>query len=340
MTDFYASAPDEQVVRLQALAHAALTHWGFGPCELKLIKFRENAVFAVSARGGERYALRVHRPGYHTDAELRSELQWMLALQASGFDVPQIVPARNGSSFLSLRHTGVPEARQVDIFKWIEGAQLGSVGEEAAADAVALASIFLTIGKLAARLHNQASSWTLPADFTRHAWDAEGLVGERPLWGRFWELAALSADERALVVRVRDRLRNDLADLDRSSAVYGLIHADFAPENLLVDGDRIRLLDFDDAGFGWHLFEIATSLYFHTGQPHYTAIRDATVAGYRAVRTLSNQQLTLLPMFLAARGTTYLGWVHTRQETDTARELTPMLIEVFCNAARDYLGGD
>jgi hypothetical protein len=42
-------------------------------------------------------------------------------------------------------------------------------------------------------------------------------------------------------------------------------------------------------------------------------------------------------MFLAARGTTYLGWVHTRQETETARELTPMLVELFCATARDYL---
>ena len=30
----------------------------------------------------------------------------------------------------------------------------------------------------------------------------------------------------------------------------------------MVQGDRIKLIDFDDAGFGWHLFELATALYF------------------------------------------------------------------------------
>ena len=111
-------------------------------------------------------------------------------------------------------------------------------------------------------------------------------MGETPFWGQFWELAGVSSDERTLIVRTRDRLRRDLAALDRSPAVYGLIHADFAPENLLVDGEHIRLLDFDDAGYGWHLFELATSLYFHLGQPYYPAIREATVAGYREERAL------------------------------------------------------
>jgi Ser/Thr protein kinase RdoA (MazF antagonist) len=101
----------------------------------------------------------------------------------------------------------------------------------------------------------------------------------------------------------------------------------------------VRLLDFDDAGFGWHLFEIATTLYFHVGQPSYPVVRDATIEGYRSERPLPAGQLELLPMFLAARGFTYLGWVHTRAETETARELTPMLIELACAVAADYLGG-
>ncbi len=337
MTDFYTLTSAAQVGHLRELAQAALTRWDFGSCELTLIKFRENAVFAVATGDGRRYALRVHRAGYHSDAELRSELQWMCALQAGGFHVPEIVPDRSGNLFVTIRHAGVPEARHVDLFKWISGTQLGSVAGEISADTATLARAFHTVGTLAARLHNQAAAWPLPPGFTRHAWDEEGLVGEQPIWGRFWELAALSPTERALVVRARDQLRRDLGALDRSPDVYSLIHADFAPENLLVDGDKVRLLDFDDAGFGWHLFEIATSLYFHIGQPYYATIRAATIAGYRAERRLPDAQLVLLPMFLAARGFTYLGWVHTRQETETARELTPMLVELACNVARVYL---
>lgn len=337
--DFYDLSPAEQTERLAALGAAALAHWPFGPCTLRPIKVRENAVFEARTTDGTRYALRIHRPNYHSDAELNSELEWMRALQASGFDVPEIVPASSGALFRSQAHPSVPEARQVDVFAWIEGRQLGGVEGALEGDHGALAHTFETVGQLAARLHNQACAWTPPTGFTRHAWDDAGLVGERPFWGRFWELAQLSPAERALLLRTRDRLRVELAALPRTSATYGLIHADFAPENLLVDGDRVRLLDFDDAGWGWHGFELATTLYFHYGQPYYEAIRDATVAGYRRERSLPDAELARLPMFLAARSTTYLGWVHTRSETETARELTPMLVELACTVAGHWLDG-
>lgn len=344
MPDFYQLSPADQSLRLRELGRRALAAWKLDSAGLELIKFRENAVFKVTADTGSRYALRIHRAGYHSDAELRSELEWMRALGASGFDVPVLVPAPGGALFLRVQHEGVAEPRQVDLFEWIAGEQLGNVEQEMAGgsvqDEAALERTFCTVGRLAARLHNHACSWKLPLGFTRHAWDDAGLVGEQPFWGRFWELAALKPAERRLMLAARDRLRTDLAALSRTADCYGLIHADFAPENLLVDGDRIRLLDFDDAGFGWHLFEIATSLYFQSGQPHFERIRDAIIEGYRAERPLAETEVAKLPMFLAARGFTYLGWVHTRHETETARELTPQLIALAAEAARGYLAHD
>ena len=109
------------------------------------------------------------------------------------------------------------------------------------------------------------------------------------------------------------------------------------PENVLVNGESIRVIDFDDAGFGWYLFDIATVLYFIVDDPHYQIAFDALIQGYRTLRPLSDEQLLQLPMFLAARGTTYLGWVHTRHETETARELTPLLIDMACKVAIEYL---
>ena len=106
----------------------------------------------------------------------------------------------------------------------------------------------------------------------------------------------------------------------------------------MVDGSRVRLIDFDDAGYGWHLFEIATTLYFNIGQPYFDRIERATLEGYRTERDLTAADEALLPLFYTARGFTYLGWVHTRSETETARELTPMLVELSCGVSRRYLG--
>ena len=117
-------------------------------------------------------ALRLHRHGYHSDDELRSELQWMQALSGSGVRVPNVIPAKSGDLFIRHSGDGLPGELQIDLFEWIEGEQLGSV-EEGVADPDEVAATYNAIGELAARVHNQATTCELPKGFTRHAWDAD-----------------------------------------------------------------------------------------------------------------------------------------------------------------------
>ncbi len=134
MTDFYQLDNAAQTLAMTCLAREALSVWGLEGSELDLIKYRENAVFKVIAGTGKRYALRIHRHAYHSDAELRSELQWIAALDAGGIDVPAVIPALSGELFALVEAPGVPEPRQVDVFAWVDGAQLGTV-EEGVGDA-------------------------------------------------------------------------------------------------------------------------------------------------------------------------------------------------------------
>jgi Ser/Thr protein kinase RdoA (MazF antagonist) len=335
MTDFFEQDPAVQVERLEAAGHAALREWRIDGASLDLIKHRENAVFRMTA--GDRIgALRIHRHGYHTDAELRSELQWMQALADSGIQVPEIIPTASGDPFVSHSGDGLPGALQIDLFEWIDGDQLGSV-EEGVADESAIESTFGTLGELAAMVHNQAVSWTLPDGFTRHAWDAVGLAGDTPHWGRFWEIEAASDAQRELLTAVRSRIFDDLSALPKSPGGYSMIHADFAAENIMVDRGGVRLIDFDDAGFGWHQFELVTALIFIRDEPYFDKAQAALIDGYRKHRQITDEQLALLPLFFLARSTTYVGWVHTRSETDTARELTPWILDLACGLANDYL---
>jgi Ser/Thr protein kinase RdoA (MazF antagonist) len=325
--------------QMQSLALAALRDWDLKVAAVAPIKVRENAVFRIDLAGGGRAVLRVHRSGYHSDAELDSEFAWMSALEAAGIPVPRVVPSRRGRNFEVIATASVG-ARQIDVFEWIDGRQLGSVESGIGGDGAAIAGQYAVIGAIAARMHNQTAGWQPPAGFRRHAWDAPGLVGEQPFWGRYWDLAALTAKQRELLLRARGRIARELAAYGTEPDRFGLIHADLVPENLLIDGARVQVIDFDDAGFGWHLFELATSLYFITGDSVYPTARDALIQGYRSERELTDEALARLPLFLAVRGTTYLGWVHTRQDSDTARELTPFLVERACAVAEEYLAND
>jgi Ser/Thr protein kinase RdoA (MazF antagonist) len=339
MSTFAELSPAEQSARLHRLALAAVERWPLEAVKIEPIKVRENAVYAVHTAGGRRVVLRVHRLGYHSDEALQSELTWMKALGASGVEVPQPIPSRDGRLFEHIDSAEVPGPRQVDVFEWIEGRQLGSVEHGLSTDPEWIARIYGIVGELAARMHNQSCTWQPPPGFQRHSWCDEGLAGDAPLWGRFWELEALTPTQRTLFRELRTRVGQELGAYGKTPDRFGLIHADLVPENILVEADRLRIIDFDDAGFGWHLFEIATSLYFIRRESFYEIAREALIAGYRRHRPLPDEHLRLLPLFLAARGTTYLGWVHTRKGEATAQELTPQLIELAVAAADDYLSG-
>ena len=337
MTDFYKLTPDQQAECYQQLAELVLPEWGLQDASLSMIKMRENAVLKVETNDGNKQVLRIHRAAYHTDDALRSELQWIQALASAGIETPEVIPTHSGELFITPDSTLAGLPRQIDVFAWVDGEPLGNVEEDLGGGVEIHQSRFKTIGELAARVHNQASEWSIPSGFVRHAWDVEGLTGNKPFWGGFWELEALSDSERDLIERTRDRVRKDLIAYGQSPHNYSMIHADMLADNILVDGHHIRLIDFDDAGFGWHLFEMATSLYFYHGEPQYDRLLKSYISGYRSQRSLTDEDLENFPLFMLARGTTYLGWAHTRRETETAQELTPMFITLVCDLAEEYL---
>ncbi|WP_447725855.1 phosphotransferase enzyme family protein [Sphingomonas koreensis] len=337
MTDFYILSDAEQAARLTMLAKAALSRWDGEFGEPQLVKYRENAVFSVRRSDGTRVALRVHRHAYHSDAALQSELYWMRELSRAGIEVPPIIPASDGSLFLHVGASGVPEPRQVDMLGWLSGTPIGSAEGGLALGQKASEALYQDAGRLAASLHNHSTAMELPASFTRHSWCDEGLLSDKPLWGRFWDLHFLSPQERSLLLKARERALAELAALGKPADRFGMIHADFVPENLLNDAGRIQLIDFDDSGFGWHMFDLATALYFIVDEANYASLRDALFAGYRTVRPLADADERMLALFLFLRGTTYLGWVQTRPETQTAKELGPLLAERTCRLAAAYL---
>ncbi|MEO8298836.1 MAG: phosphotransferase [Burkholderiales bacterium] len=336
---------DGQGLSLAALTAAIpelMTQWGQRTSRVSLIKMRENAVFRVEDETGRPHALRFHRQGYHDDAALRSELQWMVALAEAGVDVPRLLPTLAGEPFAKCQLVPGAEPWRVDLFEWIDGRCLGTSEAGLSNDLADVRQSYFTVGATMARLHLQASGWLPPAGFKRHHWDADGLVGEQPLWGRFWEFNGLSAAQRQLLLHARDVVRQGLRDLPATpdAAIgYSLIHADLVPENILVEPNgRVRLIDFDDAGFGWQLFDLATALYFIQDDPAHDIARDSLLRGYRSHRPLLDSALRYLPLFMTARSFTYLGWVHTRATSPQHLEIAPRLIELACRQAELLLG--
>lgn len=292
---------------MSALVDAALALWGLGGAQYDFVTGRENEVYRVQS-GGAVYALRLRRPGYRTIVELRSELQWLDAMFQAGLSVPRPVAARSGDFLGQVGH------RHVDVLHWLDGQPLGENGK-----ALALrdgSATFFRLGRDIARLHIACDRFSVPSGFNRWRWDVDGLVGATPVWGRFWENPTLDQGTRALFVDCRDAARGVLAD-HAEDLDFGLIHADLVRENVLLDGGRTRFLDFDDGGFGYRLFDLATVLLNVLDEPGYPDLKAALIRGYEHERSID---VSLLEVFLMLRALTYVGWIVPRLSEDGAQE--------------------
>lgn len=309
---------------MSTVVETALAQWGFDGAACRLVAARENKVYRVD-HGGDAFALRLHRPGYCSEAELRSELQWMAAADAGGLHVPAPVPSGAGA-FLHMI-----DGVAVDVLRWLEGQPLGKTGVPLELDD--RTGPFRAIGREMARLHEVSDAWTPPADFTRRRWDRDGLLGEAPVWGRFWDNPTLTPEDRALFLRLREVATAELAA--REAALdYGLIHADLVRENLLIDGDRVNLIDFDDSGFGFRLFDIATTLLRNRMEPDFETLKAALLDGYLSVRDID---LAALDLFVVLRAATYVGWIISRRTEDGAAARNARYIDTARGLTEAYL---
>ena len=294
-------------------AREALAAWDIDAAEIKRVSMSENIVFRVDAREGRRYVLRLHRPWYHDRDELISEQTWTAALRAAGVDVPVPVPTRHGDGYTPVDVGG--ERRYAGMLEWVEGTPLYSIMENSA-DPVFVRERFALLGEIIASVHQQATSWTIPDGFRRHVLDADGFMGEQPFWGRFWESHHLDTKDRRRLASLRQPIHDILTALGTHSGTFSLIHADLHAANVIAHDSRLHVIDFDDAGFGWHAYEFAVALYHHQSDEQFDEFTRALVEGYRRRRPVDDETVALVPLFLLIRSLASIGWVAARPELD------------------------
>jgi Ser/Thr protein kinase RdoA (MazF antagonist) len=196
---------------------------------------------------------------------------------------------------------------------WIAGEPLGRAGQPLPGTPAEQADRHRALGRLVAAVHAATDAIQMPAPWPRPDWGVDGLTGEAPFWGRFWEHPALTAPEAARLRAVRHGLRDRLAALAAQGADRGPIHADVLRENVLVNGHSLSLIDFDDSGTGFRLYDLGTVLSQNLQEPAYPAIRAALIEGYAETRPADAATVDL---FTLARCCASVGWTMPRLAPD------------------------
>jgi Ser/Thr protein kinase RdoA (MazF antagonist) len=219
---------------------------------------------------------------------------------------PVLLPTGN---FIFSSHFG-----RFSLLSWIEGEVLESINQTQAE----------AVGILMARLHLVARGFKLPTGFERLRYDAAFLETQ------MLELREINFLHDDVDLFERAMARAKMA-FEEPGIPLSLIHADLHPGNMIWQGAKVAVIDFDRSGFGPVSFDIATTFGYLE-----TEARAAFLQGYEAVLPLPQGFIQKRPMFTIAEWLTNLAFLAARAQdreyVDTImlpgfREQLPKLLE-------------
>ena len=323
----------EQLLCLQSIAETSLQSFAL-PAEAvpRLINLSENATYKIEVPGSRRYwALRVHRVGYHSINEINSELAWIKALRKSNAAVtPVVVAGLDGQDIQTIGHKSLNQPRHVVLFEWENGIE----PDENQGD---ISTSFEILGKTAALMHQHAKSWKKPDGFERMTWDFKSALGNTPHWGSWRNGLGLDEERIKLLGQTVELIEQRLKAFGCSKERFGLIHCDMRLANLLIDGDITKVIDFDDCGFSWLMYDCATTVSFFEEKPQVPELIQSWVRGYRTVIDLPKEDEAEIPTFVMLRRILLIAWIGSHSQTDLAKSMGVEYSRNTDALCRDYL---
>ncbi|HEY0213130.1 MAG TPA: phosphotransferase [Paenirhodobacter sp.] len=315
--------------RIETGLRTCLPAWGLAAeSPLRLLTVSENATYLVEPRTGPPLVFRVHRPGYHDGTEIQSELNWILALRAAQVvRTAAPVPKMDGDYLNSFKNGD--NTHYVACFAFMPG-QAPTVDGR-------LPEWFRHLGGIAARLHDHVRHFPLPPNFSRKRWTHDTLIGAAAYWGDWRAAPGLTQAGRAVLEQADQALHRGLADFGTGPDRFGLIHCDMRAANLLVDGEDMTVIDFDDCGFCWFGYDFAAAVSFIEHDPVVPSLMSAWVQGYRAIAPLDQAMIDALPMFVLLRRMQLTAWIASHHDTATAEQMGPEYTHGTVMLARQWL---
>ena len=322
----------ERLQRIEDGLRDVLAEWGLSSkTRLSLLNISENATFrADDPNRSSAIVLRVYRSGYHTTREILSELAWIDQLRRDQVIVtPEPLRLTSGHRLAEFDAGDGP--LQATAFAFMSGREPRPTDD--------LTAWFVKLGAISAKLHTHSLSKGVPHGFQRKRWTFQTMFGAEPLWGDWRAAIGLTIEGADLLERCAAKLEADLAEFGTGPDRFGLIHADLRLANLLIEEDRLGVIDFDDCGFSWFMYDFAAAISFFEHEPGIPDLMEAWIAGYDRIRPLESHEVHALPQFVMARRLLLTAWLASHSETPTAQDLGANYTEGTLTLADAYLAG-
>jgi homoserine kinase type II len=210
-----------------------------------------------------------------SEIEVKRELDLLLFLRKHGFPCPVPLADRRG------RHCHDWLGKQLSIYRYIDG-------HSVIPDDISGAQLE-NVGRVLADLHLITKAYKKGVDsrfnFDRVAEIYAGVRGRLPHYLK-------------KIVRTLDEELEYLQNYLESKLPKGIIHGDLFADNVMLKGEKVvAVLDFEAAGRGKFIFDLATavnSLCFENGRYALKKF-ESLIAGYETLRTLSLAEWDAFP---------------------------------------------
>lgn len=304
--------PYPEMRTLHQIAEEALAQYDLRPVKVALVSKRYNTVYRVFttsvqsssvAETDRQYILRISALGERSEPQLFSEVRWLDHLRTkTSLVAPRAVPTRKGDFIAS-----VPSEQQISylavLFERLPGRFLKGPMSLSAVE---------KIGAYLGRLHTASDTFSAPQEFDRPCWDGLGLFISPPGIEASTGLSRFSRGDRHFLTTTISKISDEIANLDRNSHSFGLIHFDFKPDNYLFHRGEVGAIDFDLCGYGFFMFDIAVSLLSLCDNHPASAAADAFLAGYKRVRFIPASYRDNIYLFTTAKLLARVLWAAGR----------------------------
>lgn len=210
-------------------------------------------------------------------------------------------------------------------------------------------ALYQKIGKIAATMHKLAIQWKEPSFYDRMEWDFKGTFGKE--WNNFYGVSYrnrdwLSESDIESIDASVELMKKRLEIYGKGKERYGMIHSDLRTANLLQDGNQLTVLDFDDCGKGWYMYDIASSVALMEHRGDLSEVVNELLKGYESIRTIENEDRREVWTFIMMRRIGMLQSLLYRlgaviPGSGEAAELTPEVLAFFAKGtailSRKYL---
>jgi len=286
--------------QVEAVARFINKHYPLArPLSCRMLQRGLNDVYLVVTATGERYVFRLSHRRARGAADVGTETAFLTHLARLGVPVAGPMPTREDALFI--RGDAPEGARDGVLFRALDGRQPNVTS---AADAAAN-------GKTLALMHNAAE--TFHADGATYQLDLEHLL-YRPLRRIHDSGIVEDAEVRRNLENIATRTGEAVEAFDNLTWTY--CHGDCHGFNARInDIGEAAFFDFDDGGPGYLAYDLSVFLWGKVSfGRNLTAMWDAFVDGYRAVRPILRNDFEAAHRFVIVRHFWLMGEYASRAQ--------------------------